>query len=130
MRYTLITLILLVCAAASSICGQDLQSWTCNPPACQNQISGVNTGSLSISISGWCTNGNAPYGSSGVTAFNCLYLVTLRVWAYPVITSGMDAVSSNADARFFFSGTEYWFMWDDQWCDYWRNTYISPPQPC
>jgi hypothetical protein len=42
----------------------------------------------------------------------------------------MDAVSSNADARFFFSGTEYWFMWDDQWCDYWRNTYISPPQPC
>jgi hypothetical protein len=90
MRRTLITLILLVCAAAGSISGQDLQSWTCNPPACQNQISGINTGNLSISISGWCTNGNAPYGSSGVAAVNCLYLVTLRVWAYPVITSGME----------------------------------------
>jgi hypothetical protein len=83
-----------------------------------------------MSMSGICNNGNAPYGLSGAGAYSCLYAVTLRAWAYPWVTSNMDAVSTNADARYFFSGQEYWFMWDDQYCDYYRWTVIMPPAPC
>ncbi len=104
--------------------------------ACSQSRELIFTGSVSVYMTAICTNGQALSAQGGAGAYNCSNPVnilangvTYYVAAHsPPLRYG--SINTNGSAVYYWTGVEYWLMWNDQYCDGYRSTYVQPPAPC
>jgi len=124
---------LLVLSLLSSVAlPQGIVEWACSPAGCFDAMIFVYSGLAWVDATVWCGSNWVPYHcDAGVMATNCRVLVNLSAQMIPLQYSPTGAISCEADANISSAPyTEYWEMYQLQWCDGDSDEYIAPPAPC